>query len=468
MFQKNYLILLLLFPLINIISSSYVTIPFQILGKNEPLRYSSIEDYFTYNSDVEFYSEISIGESSTPIPLLLTFNDYGLYFISKGTEMGNLNNIYEPSLSYSFRFDNVSILYYRNFGKAKKANDTLVFNDDNLKCRKIKFLYCNEDHNMKNSYLIMGLRLMGDIIRDGDLNLVKQLRQNKYTETYDWSLHFDEKDKNRGVLLIGGEAHTYNPAKFNQSYRLNSVTLSKEINDVWNLHFDKIYFMVKNEEMKSDDLSRFVFVHDSNLIKGGVSYEKLLKKYFFDDLISQGKCQMEVSKLYKRVYYCKNTEKIKEEIRQKFPPLKIENKALMKIFELNYDDLFLEKQDKIYFLIYFSDYNSFSWELGLPFLKKYFFNYNYDTNLIGYYNNDLSLFKEEEKPSSSAGKIVLVVFLTVGITLLGFVLGRKYMLMRRKAKISAEELENDFSKQINEIEYVPPKDEKNVSKYFLI
>jgi hypothetical protein len=99
MFQKNYLILLLLFPLINIISSSYVTIPFQILGKNEPLRYSSIEDYFTYNSDVEFYSEISIGESSTQIPLLLTFNDYGLYFISKGTEMGNLNNIYEPSLS---------------------------------------------------------------------------------------------------------------------------------------------------------------------------------------------------------------------------------------------------------------------------------------------------------------------------------------------------------------------------------
>ena len=88
--------------------------------------------------------------------------------------------------------------------------------------------------------------------------------------------------------------------------------------------------------------------------------------------------------------------------------------------------------------------------------------------MISYYNNDLSLFKEEEKPSSSAGKIVLVVFLTVGITLLGFVLGRKYMLMRRKAKISAEELENDFSKQINEIEYVPPKDEKNVSKYFLI
>ena len=286
MFQKNYQILLFFFSLFNIISSSYVTIPFRILKENEPLRYSSIEDYFDYNSNFQFYSEISIGESSTPIPLLLSFNDYGLYFISKGTEMGNLNNIYDPASSYSFRFENDSILYFRNYGKAQKANDTLVFNDDNLKCRKIKFLYCSEDHHKENSYLIMGLRLIGDIIRDGDLNLVKQLRQNKYTETYDWSLHFDEKDKNRGVLLIGGFAHTYNPSKFNQSYLLNSVTLSKEVNDVWNLHFDKIYFNNINEEIQGIDL-RFTFTHDSNLIKGATSYEKLIKKYFFDDLISQ-------------------------------------------------------------------------------------------------------------------------------------------------------------------------------------
>ena len=141
----------------------------------------------------------------------------------------------------------------------------------------------------------------------------------------------------------------------------------------------------------------------------------------------------------------------------------------MKIFELGYDDLFLEKQDKIYFLVYFSSYMGFSWEVGLPFLKKYFFSYNYDTNLISYYNNDLAVMKEEtEKPKSSAGKVVMIIFLIIGISLLGFYLGRKYILMRRKAKIRAEELENEFSKEINENDYQPPKDEKNVSKYFLI
>ena len=52
------------------------------------------------------------------------------------------------------------------------------------------------------------------------------------------------------MLLIGGQAHTYAPDKFNQSYLFNSVTLSKEIFDVWNLKFDKIYFMNKMKKYK--------------------------------------------------------------------------------------------------------------------------------------------------------------------------------------------------------------------------
>ena len=100
-------------------------------------------------------------------------------------------------------------------------------------------------------------------------------------------------------------------------------------------------------------------------------------------------------------------------------------------------------------------------------------NYNYDTKLISYYNNDLPKFISEEKknsPSIGAGKIFLIIFLIIVISLLGFYLGRKYILMRRKEKIRAEELESEFSKQINDSdnEYQPSKDEKNISKYFLI
>jgi hypothetical protein len=475
MWQKKQIIYIYLFSLYNFILTSYVTIPFEIFKENEPIQYSSIEDYFTYNSNLKYYGEISIGESSTPIPILLTFDDFGFYYISKGTEMGKINNIYDPLSSYSFKYNSHQVVYYRNFGKTYNANDTFFFNEDKLKCRDIKFLFCGEDHLKQNSYMIIGLRLIGDIIRDKDLNLVKQLRQNKYTETYDWSLHFDENNKNKGILLIGAEAHKYNPSKFNQNYILNSVTLSKDAIDEWSLYFDKIYFLnKKKEEIQITDYLRFTLTHDSNLIIGASSYEKLIKQYFFDELIGKGKCQIEKSKVEARVYTCINNDNIKSELKEKFPPLKIENKAFMKTFELTYDDLFLEKNDKIYFLVYFSYYMPFSWKVGLPFIKKYFFNYNYDTHLISYYNNDLANYKEEEENSTSmsAGKIVLIVFLSIFISLFGFYIGRKYILMRRKEKIRAEELETELSKQISEVnettEYQPPKEEKNVSKYFLI
>ena len=470
MIKNNSLYILILILLCNYIITSYVTIPFQIYKQDEPTQYSSLEDYFKYNSDLQYYGEISIGEYQKPIPIVLSFNDFGFYYISRGTDMGNINNIYEPLSSYSFKYDSKQIVHFRNYGKANRANDTFLFNNNELKCRNIKFLYCGENHNKTNSIMIIGLRLLGDLIRDPDLNLVKQLRQNKYTETYDWSLHFDTQNKNKGVLLIGGEAHKYNPEKFNSSYYFNSVTLSKDIFDVWNLHFDKIYFLSKdNEEIQITDYMKFTLVHSSNLIKGATSYEKLIRNHFFDELIAQSKCQMETSKVEERVYTCKNTEEIKKELKQKFPPLKIENKAYIKTFELNYEDVFLEKKDKIYFLIYFPYYMPFSWEVGLPFLQKYFFNYNYDTNLISFYNNDLAKFTEEEKYQGiSVGKVILIIFLIIAISFFGFYLGRKYILMRRKEKIRAEELESEFSKSINDSDYEPPKDNKNISKYFLI
>ena len=479
--KKIITFFLLLLSSFNQIYSSYVTIPFEIKRK-DPSTYSSIEEYFTFNSDLKYFGEISIGEISYSIPVFLSFDDFGFYYVSKGTNLGDLNQIYDPSFSSSFHYNKNKTVYFRIFGmthKANKANDTFNFND-NLKCRGIKFLYCNEDHEMKNSYMIIGLKLLGDIIRDEDLNLVKQLRQNKYTETYDWSIHFDEKEKNKGILLIGGEAHKYNPYKFKQKYYFNSVTLSKEIFDVWNLIFDKIYFLnKKNEAIPITDSMRFTLKYDSNLIIGTSSYEKLLKQYFFDDLITTGKCQMETSKVNSRIYTCINSEKIKSELKKNFPILKIENKDYMMTFELGYDDLFLEKNDKIYFLVYFSYYMPFSWEVGLPFLRKYFFNYNYDTNLISFYNNDFEKFNNTEKAEVNKGKIALIFILIILISLLGFYLGRKYILMRRIKKIRAEELENDFSKKVidedneneyemNKTEYTPRKEDKNNSKYFLI
>ena len=473
--SKNLIkILLLLFLNINISQSSYVTIPFKIHRDPEPSTYSSIEDYFTYHSDLKYYGQISMGEKESPIPIFFTFNDYGFYFVTKGTDIGDINTSYDPSSSPSCESDPKGNLYFKNYGKATKSNDTFTFNTNTnnpMKCQKLKFLYAIEDNKKKNSFLMIGLRLLGDIIRDDELNIIKQLKQNKYIETYDWSIHYDEKNpENEGVLLIGTEPHKYNPHKYNQNYYFNSVNIIKYSYGEWCIEFDKIYFMNDDEEIEVDDFTKFTFKHQSGLISGTISYENLLKKYFFDELISSQECSIETSKIYSRVYVCTNTEKIKNKLRKEFPPLKLLSKPYMKTFELTYEDLFLEKNDKIYFLVYFSSYQGSSWEVGLPFLKKYFLNFNYDTKLISYYNNDLAniKFEKDSDNGNSMKKIVTIFVLIIFITIVGYFLGKRYISMRRAKKINAQELEKEFSKQISESEYVPPSNEKENSKYRLI
>jgi len=316
-----------------------------------------------------------MGEEEAPIPIFFNFDEYGFYFVTKGTDIGDTGSSYDPSKSSSCDISESGTVYFNNFGKAKKANETFTFNDktsNKLKCKAVKFLYAMEDNKKKNSFLMIGLKLIGNIIRDDDLNLIKQLKQKKYIDTYDWSIQYDPKNPEMGgLLLIGTEPHNYNPKKYNKDNYLNSVTISPYTYGIWHIEFDKIYFVNKNnEEVEMNDYMKFSFVHDTGLITGTKEYERKLNQSFFEDFILSKKCSVSNPKGTTRVYSCKNTKAIKKELKNKFPPLKLLLKAYMKTFELTYNDLFKEKGDTIYFLMVFSDYQASYWEVGLPFLKK--------------------------------------------------------------------------------------------------
>ena len=281
--NKNFLLFLILL-FINKSLLSYVSIPFKIYRGEEPSTYSSIEDYFTYQTELQYYGQILIGENESPIPIFFSFNDFGFYFVTKGTDLGDITSSYDPSASPSCTKEPFGNIFFKKFGNATKANDIFTFNNNSnnkLKCKLINFLYAFIDNKKKNSFLLIGLRLLGDMIRDDGLNLVEQLKKNKYTDTYDWSIIYDDKNPEKeGVLLIGTKAHKYNPKKFNEQYYFNSVTISKESYGIWNIQFDKIYFLIDDEEKQITDFSKFSFKHDSAVIAGTSSYEKLLKNIF--------------------------------------------------------------------------------------------------------------------------------------------------------------------------------------------
>ena len=125
---------------------------------------------------------------------------------------------------------------------------------------------------------------------------------------------------------------------------------------------------------------------------------------------------------------------------------------------MDYKDLFLEKGEYIYFLIitydypseiqeYFDEYVS-KWDLGMTFLKKYFFTFDYDNKYIGFYNKNISvpntspmiISKNNNKESKSYLVFIFVIVFIV-VIFIAFLLARKYF--GRNGKISAIELESD-------------------------
>ena len=103
---------------INIISLSigkYITIPFNIINKDEPDSFSSLNDYFNYWSELEFYGEISVGTPPQKIVTNLSFEDYGVSILNKGCDYDIPSSHINISLNlqnYSSSFNIYNDSYY--------------------------------------------------------------------------------------------------------------------------------------------------------------------------------------------------------------------------------------------------------------------------------------------------------------------------------------------------------------------
>ena len=129
-------------------------------------------------------------------------------------------------------------------------------------------------------------------------------------------------------------------------------------------------------------------------------------------------------------------------------------------FDFNYKDLFKEKDDKIYFLVYFNlkDYLiSSRFTLGQILIKKYSLTFNYDTKLIGFYDTSKKVEASNEKEinggnnnaSKKTGTVIMLIISFVVFIGVGFLLGKKIYERTRKKK--ANELIDDYEYETNDI-----------------
>ena len=126
-------------------------------------------------------------------------------------------------------------------------------------------------------------------------------------------------------------------------------------------------------------------------------------------------------------------------------------------FYLEADDLFLEKDEYVFCLLYFhyNEYIEKNWRMGKPFLKKYQFSFGPDNELIYFYSNkDVKKENDSKRKTYIYTSIILVLVTIVIVSIICFILFKCYLYDKYYRKKRANELDADY-------DYIQQKDNDN-------
>ena len=131
-----------------------------------------------------------------------------------------------------------------------------------------------------------------------------------------------------------------------------------------------------------------------------------------------------------------------------FPNLTLINVELNYSFILTGEELFIEKNDRIYFMIVSKiGTTEGHWDLGRIFLYKYQFVMDNDNNLIGMYKESGGEEEKQEPPKKKYVTIIIILIIVLGVIfiVIGIILAliKKNICKNRKKRLS--ELADDFT-----------------------
>jgi len=467
--MENILQTILLFILISF-NSCIIVIPFKTYIEEEPEIFQP-KDLINYWGKNIIYSETLLGTPPQKVKIIIHSQNFGTHLFKNMCDLPNSDFQRNKSSSFKY-FDNIKT--YLTMNNTSVINETIYFYN-NLKLDKqiplnyFRIIYSdNEEIDQGDNYeyhnntcIDLGLPLRWENYLDVPTNLVSQLKTKmKIIETYDISFKYNSESE--GVIIIGQEPHLYDPENyFEMQYRIYGASFRDNLPD-WFLLPEKTYISYKKEINGTMQIinetvpimSGLKIKFDMGMIIGSTEYRRMIKKIFFDDLITQKKCFEENIKkesygdMY--IYYC--DKKLTEDfIKNEFPTIYFEVKQFNKIFDLTYKDLFREKDGKLYFLIYFDSINFGPFfTVGSILLKKYFFTFNQDSKMIGYYNEDLPGGKKKNNNSDNKYiLIIVVVILIIVFGILGFFVGKLVYDKMRKKRINEIDDNYDYNTQQN-------------------
>ena len=375
-------------------------------------------------------------------------------------------NKYFPKDSSSFSLSHKELRW--NKGHYMTIGSDL-FNIEKEKFFNLSFLLNKSEVDKVNSreienreYIIkFNLKVQSSFTGDECPNFMYYIRAKAALSKYSISYIF--KNSEEGSLIIGNELYNFNEKVYNEShftgvytFNYNSLNHDEEI----------IVDSFNNCNITLNKTDAYI-EYNYGIILGTNQYKKFLDDIFFNDLISDNICKIEIVKLNENseyyIYICRDNLKLAN-----FPKLIFFSRSYKYNFELNYKDLFIKKFDNnFYFLVLFRVNKDIKddWILGEPFYKKYTFSFNLDAKIVGFY--DKIFFNEntteekidldnEDNNSGYTGFMILLILIGLIVLILLMLLSFYYgMKLKEGRKKRANELKED------NYEYFPESDKEN-------
>ena len=406
------LIFITFYILINLTIESYIQYNF----KTE-LNKEYIDNYVNSIINNNEYIEIEIGKSKQKIPFNIRFNEFPFYIMGSESKSYYIYNE-KQSLSYKnlsnnyTKFNNYDYNCYGIY-----SSETFYFNNTGKNSIKEKenFPFYLVKSNKNNLPGLIGLKL-NSFFDEDYYSFIKQLKNHSIIQNYIFSIKY--LNDTNGEFLIGNFPliEKYNKENFN--FALTEIDGNANL---WELKFDKISF--GNEIIPENRLLNFVI--ELGVIKAPYIFLDIFEKKYVD----RKTCFKILLRQKYNTFYCNKNFSL-----ENFPSLFFYNKELNYTFELNYNDLFVEKDNLYHLLMIFEYQSQYHWKMGKPFLKKYQFIYDFDRRAIGY------LVNTEIKSKFNIS--ILIIFILLGLIFILIFIIFKYFKNKRKKRLN--EIEENF------------------------
>ena len=446
----------LLFNLINIILLNTILI-IQINCIIIPLkRVNNPDTSMNYIESLlhnQLYAEINIGTPEQLIYLSITteteafsiesktINDKFYSHIASSTHIDSNRKLSFYHERYKTGYIYKDTFYFIKFGDKKEIYKNISFDyifelsEDYTKNEKKFYI----DNNQNEISGVIGLQILKSY--SSSSSFINSLSNTGAINRSIWSLAYNLYYDNNLYLFIGE-----NPYKIYENINPNIVKPANAYLEGTNSFWYFLFSDIKTGDGKLNKERSAEYAPQMGVIIGTDEYKDYINKKFFYDLIKENKCNKKNVTLSQKTYSyyeCNNDINMNN-----FEPITFTHQEFSYNFSLDKNDLFVDYNNKKYFLCVFLENNSGStyysvkrWVFGIPFVKKYSFVFDHNSKKILFYQ--INSWQNTGKGKISAFVWVIIVILGI-IAALAFI----YLLIKiifRPKKIQANELEDSFN-----------------------